>query len=375
MPRDLRVAIVCPGLGIAARGFERIAQETFDGLRDTAGLDLHLVRGRGPGNRHQLVAPTISREARLARAAARWRGRQDFWLEQLVFSATVQPHLVRLRPDVVMLGEWTLTRALGLWRRMTRQRFRILLYNGAGAEPPFPRGADHIQQLTPDRYERAIKLGLPPEIQTLLPHALPIQRDFEAPSAAERHELRRRLSLPAHPRLLLSVGALNRWHKRMDYVVSEVATLSPRPHLVMVGARDEETPDVLEHARSLLGTGGFTARTVTEGEMPGYYRAADCFVLASGYEPFGLAMVEALAQGLPVIAQETPRSRYMLGSEGSMGDFTRPGALAELIRAALTERSPPGAAEARHRRAHEMFSWDVLRPRYVEMLLGVAESA
>ena len=108
MPQ-LRVAIVCPGLGIADRGFERASRDAFEALREEPSLDVHLVKGRGPRAGRELVAPTVSRESRIAKAVAHRRGRHDFWLEQLVFSATVQPHLLRLRPDVVMLGEWTLT--------------------------------------------------------------------------------------------------------------------------------------------------------------------------------------------------------------------------------------------------------------------------
>ena len=367
MPR-LRVVIVCPGLGIADRGFERVARESFEALRREPSLDLHLIRGRGPTGERELLAPTISRESRVARAVARPRGRHDFWLEQLVFSVTVQPHLVRLRPDVVMLGEWTLTRALGLLRRAARLRFRLLLYNGAGAAPPYPAGADHIQQLAPDLFERAVEQGEPPERQTVLPHALEIPAEFAPPSPAERRGLRERLGLPPDRLVLLSVGALNRWHKRMDYVVGEVASMSPRPFLVMLGARDEETSEVLSLARRELGEAGFAARTVPPQDVRDYYRSADVFALASGYEPFGLALVEALAQGVPVIAHDTPRTRFIVGEHGKLGNLARVGALASLVSEVEQEGFDERRSAARHRHAHEMFSWQRLRPRYVEML-------
>jgi 1,2-diacylglycerol 3-alpha-glucosyltransferase len=362
----LRVVILSPGLGIAARGFERAARENFEALRHEPGLDVHLVKGRGRRAERERVAATVSREGRLARWVAGRRDRPDFWLEQLVFSVTVQPQLLRLRPDVVMLGEWTLTRALGHWRKVARHRFRILLYNGAAAEPPYPDAADHVQQLTPDVFDAALAAGVPADFQTVLPHGLAIPAHFERPQEEERAATRRRLGLPAGP-LLISVGALNRWHKRMDYLVEEVASLSSPPHLLMLGSSEEETRGVLGLARRLLGPEGFTARTVAQPEVPAYYLAADAFVLASGYEPFGLAMVEALSHGLPVIAQDTPRSRWILGDEGVFGDFIRPGALAELIPAVMAGNSATGA-EARHGRAYQMFSWDRLRPRYVEML-------
>jgi glycosyltransferase involved in cell wall biosynthesis len=368
------MTILCPGLGIATRGFERAARDTFDVLRNHPDLDLHLIKGRGDRGDREFVAPTISRESRVAKAVARRRGRPDFWLEQLIFSATVQPRLRRLRPELVMLGEWTLTRALCRWRRATRQGFRILLYNGAGVEPPYPEGTDHVQQLTPDLYERAVSLGVPAERQTMLPHALRISSRFRPPGDSERAALRKQLDLPVDGPLLLSVGAINKWHKRMDYLIEEVASIAERPHLVLLGAREEETPAVLEMARSMLGERGFTARTVVEHEMAGYYRAVDAFALASGYEGFGLALVEGLGHGLPVIAQDSPRTRFILGEEGLLGDFTRPRALAELVESLAPSDSVQARGEARHRRAYENFSWQVLGPRYVEMMAAAGRA-
>jgi 1,2-diacylglycerol 3-alpha-glucosyltransferase len=370
-----RVVIVCPGLGIVERGFERAAEGIFGALRDSPSLDVHLVRGRGPAAQGESVAWTVSRETALARAAARLRGHQDFWLEQLCFSVTVQPHLIRLSPRVVMLGEWTLTKALHLWRRATGQRFRTLLYNGAGAGPPYPPGTDHIQQLTPDLFERAISLGVPAECQTVLPHALSIPSGFEPAEVGERRRLRRTLGLPVEGPLLLSVGALNAWSKRMDYLIEEVATLDSPPHLLMLGARDVETPRVLALAKNLLGESGYTVRTVPHERMPDYYRAADVFVLASGHEGFGLAMVEALSHGLPVVAQDSPRSRYILGDTEALGNFIHPGALAKLLRDVLVRPQDTRQARERHLRAYEMFSWDRLAPAYVEMLLATSGRA
>ncbi len=72
-----------------------------------------------------------------------------------------------------------------------------------------------------------------------------------------------------------------------------------------------------------------------------YYSAADCFVLASSEESFGIVLVEALLYGLPVVASETWGAREVLGRGVPRllfpaGDDT---ALAGLIRRLYAEPS------------------------------------
>lgn len=61
---------------------------------------------------------------------------------------------------------------------------------------------------------------------------------------------------------------------------------------------------------------------VAPGEMPALYAAADIFVLASTYEPFGVAIREAVAAGLPIICSR---------EAGAAGDIAIDGRNAVLI--------------------------------------------
>jgi 1,2-diacylglycerol 3-alpha-glucosyltransferase len=375
--RQIRVLIACPGLGLSLRGFERVARDTFGALTGQPDIDIWLAKGRGPSTGHDRTAPTVSRDSAVARALSRGLHEHDFWIEQVAFSMTLQPLLWRLRPDVVMLSEWTLAGNLGRLRNLTRHRFRILLCNGAPGSPPFPPGVDHVQQVSDPLAEAALDAGFPAERQTMLPHGVRIPTSFEPPSDEELATLRTRLGLPVDRSVLLSVGAINIWHKRLDYLIRELASLEPesRPHLVMLGARETETDAVLRLANSLLGPANFTARTVPEDEVSDYYRSADALALASGFEGFGLALAEALGHGLPVLAHDTPVTRFVLGVHGYLADFAEAGALAQTL-AGLDESDGVRARGVeRHRSAYERFSWEILTPRYVEMLKWAAGAA
>jgi glycosyltransferase involved in cell wall biosynthesis len=365
----MRVVITCPGLGIATRGFERFARDCFTALRGRADVDVTLIRGRGPSGPAERTVPTLSRDTRVARSVGYRTGHDDFWLEQLSFAATVQPTLARLQPEVVLLSEWTLAAALGALRRLTRGRFRIVLSNSAPGPPPYPAGVDHVLHPVPSLRDLALGRGEPPSRHTLLPLGIDLPEHWRPPTAEERAILRRRLGLPVDREVVLSVGVLSAAHKRMDYVIREVAALPrPRPFLALVGAHAEDTPQMLDLAAAMLGPGCLIAPDVPPSAVADYYRAADAFVLASMSEGFGLALVEALGHGLPVLAHDYDVPRFVLGEHGRFDDLHRPGALATLVAGLGEDDSVAALGHARHRAAWERFSWDVLAPGYVEVL-------
>jgi UDP-glucose:(heptosyl)LPS alpha-1,3-glucosyltransferase len=79
---------------------------------------------------------------------------------------------------------------------------------------------------------------------------------------------------------------------------------SPQLHVLLVG-RAPMTPSISQRVQQL----GLADRVRYEGshsDMGRVHAAADLFVLPTQYEAFALAIVEALASGLPVITTRTP---------------------------------------------------------------------
>lgn len=367
-----RVMIACGGVGIAQRGFETVARETFEALRGRDDLAVVLVKGRGRPSRAEFVAPTVRRDGRSAAALGRALGRDPYWVEQVAFAAALVPLIAVWRPDVIYVSEWSVSRALAKWRRLSGARFHLLLSNGGPYPPDWIDHVDHIHQVTPTELERAVKAGFPRERQTLLEHGMRFEPFRPVPSTDERAALRRRLRLPEKRPIVLAVAALAIHHKRLDFLVGEVASLpEPRPHLVMLGQREAETPALLELAHAHLGAGGFTARTVPRRDVPLYYRAADVFAHVSLWEAFGLVMVEAMSHGLSCLVHDGPTQRFVLGEHGTFGDLTASGGLATLLPRALEARDGPRAAAAASY-VRERFAWDRLAPRYAEMMRAAA---
>ena len=368
----MRVLLACPGLDHARRGFESFARACFEALRDDPAMRLELVKGTGPRAARERRVPTLTRDAAAARALARRWGRDPFAVEHVSFAASLVPLVAARRPDVVYFSEWHVGRVLAHWRRVSRQRFKLVLNNG-GSVPGGFEHLDLVQHLTPGALQWVVDRGADPDRNVYLPYGFDIPRELDRPAGDERRALRERLGLPADRRIVISVAALNR-QKRIDYLIEEVAALpEPRPFLLVLGQVEEETPPLRALAEERLGADGHSMRTVPREEVRPHLDASDVFVLCSLWEALPLALVEAMGRGLPAIAHEHPVMRYAVGDRGRVGDLERPGVLRELLVAALddVELAPERAAE-RHRSTHGEFSWDVLRPRYVELFRRAA---
>jgi glycosyltransferase involved in cell wall biosynthesis len=118
---------------------------------------------------------------------------------------------------------------------------------------------------------------------------------------------------------------------RMQRLMAEHAAL--RGCLILLGHRpNRDVPDILAVARhgqgSLVGAGG-------------------AYAAASRKEEFGLAIVEALAAGLPVVAPVAggPSTYVEQGRTGYLVDTTDPLRLAAAVRGALDLAFVPGRAE------------------------------
>ena len=160
------------------------------------------------------------------------------------------------------------------------------------------------------------------------------------PARATRH-CGRRYALPPGRPLILSVGRLSP-EKRADVLIAAVARLdSARPATPAGTAGDEGPVLVLAgtgpdegRLRSLARHYGVADRVlflgfVADDDLPGLYRLADVFAIASQAELQSLVTMAAMASGLPVVAVDAGALAELVHA-GENGFLARPGRAAEI---------------------------------------------
>lgn len=372
MERNLRILFCCTGVGVFNRGIESFFRDSFDGLKDAMpGMEVCLLKGAGEADAREKRVWCLPRTGAPARLVGCLIRRNAYVAEQLSSFPFVAREIRRWKPDVIFYSDANLGFQLYRWRRQIGVPFKLLFSNGGPCHPPFVR-TDFVHQVAPLYLNEAVRAGEPAEKHFMVPYGINVG---SAPvfDAATKRDLRKKLRLPPECQIILSVGWISREHKRMDYVIREMAKLpEPRPFLQLLGAMDERSQEIVELGRQLLGAENFGAASVPYEKVAEYYRAADCFVLASLKEGFGRVYLETLVHGLPVIAHRHPVMEYVVGDAGTLGDLSQPGNLAGLLAAELKSPNNETLMRRRWESVRDRFSWPVLAPAYQAMFAAVA---
>jgi glycosyltransferase involved in cell wall biosynthesis len=141
----------------------------------------------------------------------------------------------------------------------------------------------------------------------------------------------------------------------------------PEARLTLIGEGPERPS--LENQVARLGL----ARSIfLPGSCPDpsvILRQSDLFVLPSREEGMSIALLEAMALGIPAVASDIPGNRALI-SEGIYGRLARPDDPEALARAILELRSDPGAqtmAQAARARVVEHYSIAAVARRHLEL--------
>ena len=159
--------------------------------------------------------------------------------------------------------------------------------------------------------------------------------------------------------IILIVGALFPY-KRIDLAIKAVSRLGGASLLVI--GKGPEHDRLLDLGSKLLGE-RFTILDLPFEDMPEIYRSADLFTLPSvAHQSFEIVLVEAMASGLGVVANNDPIRREIVGDAGLFVDPNDTEAYALALKKALAIKwgSKPRNQAGR-------FSWDDIATKYEKL--------
>ena len=162
-----------------------------------------------------------------------------------------------------------------------------------------------------------LKLNIP---SFILPHG--VQIPFPIPNAQER--VRKLLQIPDRFPILLFMSRIHP-KKGLEYLIAALSKLKEYDFALVIAGSGE--PDYISQIQDLLITHGISDRTHLVGFVEGetknlYLQGADLFALTSHSENFGIAAIEALASGIPVLITDGVAIAPMV-QEQSIGYVTK----------------------------------------------------
>jgi 1,2-diacylglycerol 3-alpha-glucosyltransferase len=343
-PSRLRVAVACSGLGHVRRGVETWAEDLSRALRQTE-VRVKLFGGGRGSNMVSLpclwrTSPGAIRIARTLRHLGGWRYGlgSPYDVEQTSFVLALWPR-IRRGFDILHVQDPIIAACYDMAHRHGLCHAKVIYATGTGEDPKRMRRFDHLQLLTREAFEAWQPQKPPGQMAFMVPNFVETAHFLPG----DRRQARAGLGLPQDHLIVLCSAAINRHHKRIDFLLAEFAGALARTRgnamLVIAGAHEDDTSGLIAEGKALLGDRVRFLPNMPRDRMPDLYRAADLFVLASLSETFGIVLLEAMATGLPVICHDAPRFRTIVGPAGYYRDLSDRGSLASAIAELLANES------------------------------------
>jgi glycosyltransferase involved in cell wall biosynthesis len=247
--------------------------------------------------------------------------RHDYPITPSIFDA-----LRSAQPGVVVVSGWSTfaSQAALFWCRIRRVPYVLLVEShDAGpkpgwrrtvkttAVPPVMRSAASVLVVGSLARESVVALGADPERVRVFANTIDVQAWAERADelAARRSELRTAFGL-AEEVAVLSVARLAP-EKALDVLLRAATASGVRPLIVGSGPERAYLETI---ARDAIFTGELPEDRVAEA-----YAAADIFALLSAHEPWGVAVNEAAASGLPLVLSDRVGAAADLLRDGENG--------------------------------------------------------
>jgi 1,2-diacylglycerol 3-alpha-glucosyltransferase len=323
--KPIKIAFLSAGLGNISRGFEISCRTWFDEVKSITDLDARLFSGGKIKTathvwnwpRNGSVASFL-RYFKLINDGCR--------LEQITFSFGFLFHLLFYSPHVIWLQEATLGNMLLKFRKIFGFKYELIFCDGAPVGHNFAKRFDYLVFLHQYALDDAISDGIDPKRCCVIPHL-----SLSADSSLDKLAARFKMNIAEDKFVIICVAAWNKHHKRIDYLLKEIASIKSKKVMLLLCGQPEIDSDLLKKDATELGI-DMQWHTLSQAELTNAYVASDLFVLPSLNEALGAVLIEAGVHGLPVICHPHQAGKFIFGKDYSgLTDLSEKGNLTKKI--------------------------------------------
>jgi len=217
---------------------------------------------------------------------------------------------------------------------------------------------------------------------TVIPNGIDFQCFDASLQGFDREAFRRRMKIPRGSLLVGTVGELKRQKGHEDFLraAAIIAREKSNVHFVIAGGDSTRTGEHRAHLEGLIAELNLTSRVHLTGwldDVAPLLSALDVYVSASHTESFGLAIVEAMAAGLAVVATATEGAREIIDDEETgiivaIGDHQA--MAATVLHLLEDENSRRRIGKLAQRQARERFSLDKMVDATEQVYIEVQET-
>ncbi len=381
----MKIAIASSGLGHITRGIETWALDTANALHRThANVTLFAAAAVPQAEAPAIVLPCLKRNDRITRIISRyapgwswrWHLKSGYDIEQFTFWTKLRRELRAGQFDILHVQDPFLAALAQKAYEQGQTKTRSLLAHGTEETSDYLRRFPFLQHLAPWHLAQTLKTltgsespapGSAFQYWKAIPNFVDTARFHPITDPAARRILLTKLQLPPDKIIIGTAAAIKKHHKRIDWLITEfaqAAARNPHLHLVIAGSRQHDTDELRHKANALVpGKVSFFIDYPHE-QMPALLQVFDIFVLTSLFEMMPIAILEAIATGLPVLTHTHPVLDWMVGPGGIRLPMDAPGALTQtLLTLDAPQRSAYGKAARQH--ALALFSECTVIPRYL----------
>ena len=149
---------------------------------------MFLFKGGGDTINKEIRLLNLHQNLWITNLLAKLLRKDSYWIEQASFGLSLISYIYKLKPNVIFYSDGVVGQVLWYWRFISKQNYKLLLSNGNAYQiKPKRMYCDHVQQLNPRDYNRALNSGLSLEKQSLLPYAINIPKTFYRLSKSKEH--------------------------------------------------------------------------------------------------------------------------------------------------------------------------------------------